>query len=121
MDTLEMKERNTIFYKKILIVMVAFLLTMSAIGCGVSKSDHEKIVKELEKANQEKASLSDQINQLKAENESLAQKVSNLESDNNTIRQENEDMKAKLASKKSAVKPKAKQKPAGQAKPPKNK
>ena len=115
-----MKEMNIMFYTKILIIMVAFMLTMSAIGCGVSKSDHEKIVKELEKATQDKAGLSDQINQLKAENESLAQKVSNLESDNNTLKQENEDMKAKLTAKKTAVKPAA-QKPAVQAKPPKKK
>ncbi|MDD5435088.1 MAG: hypothetical protein PH343_06640 [Nitrospira sp.] len=114
MDTIE---RKIMFYKKILIVMLAFTLTMSAIGCGVSKSDHEKIVKELEKANQDKAGLSDQINQLKAENESFAQKVSNLESDNNTLKQENEDMKAKLTAKKTAVKPAVQQKTSSQVKP----
>ena len=118
---MDMIKRNIMFYKKILIVMVALMLTMSAIGCGVSKSDHEKIVKELEKANQDKAGLSDQINQFKAENESLAQKVSNLESDNNTLKQENEDLKAKLTAKKTAVKPTTQQKPAVQAKPAKKK
>lgn len=101
---MEMTEKKIMIYKKILILMVAFTLTMSAIGCGVSKSDHEKIVKELEKANQDKAALSDQINQLKAESESIAQKVSKLESDNNTLLQENEGLKAKnTANKKPAV------------------
>lgn len=104
---MEMTGKKIMIYKKILILMVTFTLTISAIGCGVSKSDHEMIVKELEKANQDKAALSDQINQLKAENESLAQKVSNLESENNTLQLENEGLKAKPAAKKKpAVQPK---------------
>ena len=108
---MEMTEKKIMIYKKFLILMVALTLTMSAFGCGVSKSDHEKIVKELEKANQEKAALYDQINQFKAESESLAQKVSTLESENNTLQQENEGLKAKnTASKKTAVQPKAKKK-----------
>lgn len=108
---MEMTEKKIMIYKRILILMVAFTLTMSAFGCGVSKSDHEKIVKELEKANQDKAAFSDQINQLKAESESLAQKVSNLESENNTLQQEIAGLKAKnTASKKPAVQPKPKKK-----------
>ncbi len=106
------------FYKKFLVIIVAITLTMSAIGCGVPKADHEKIVKELEKANQEKTALTDQINQLKAENESVAQNVSKLESDLNALQQENEDLKTKLAAAlKRTPKP---AKPAVQPKPGKN-
>lgn len=97
MDNTNMIKMPIMFYKRFLVLIVALTLTMSAIGCGVSKSDHEKIVKELEKANQEKAALSDQINQLKAENESVAQNVSKIESDLNALQQENEDLKTKLA------------------------
>lgn len=111
MYMINMVRTNAMFYKKFLVVIVALSLTMSAIGCGVSKSDHEKIVKELEKANQEKAALSDQINQLKAENESVAQNVSKLESDLNAIRQENEDLKTKLAAAKKPAKPVVQPKP----------
>lgn len=101
-------ERKTMRYKILLVVLVTGILTMSTIGCGVPKSEHEKIVQELEKANQEKTALSDQINQLKAEKESLSQKYSQLEKELNTLRQENEDLKARLTAKKPAVQPKPK-------------
>lgn len=111
MDNKNMIKMHIMFYKRFLVLIVALTLTMSAIGCGVSKSDHEKIVKELEKANQEKAALSDQINQLKAENESVAQNVSKLESDLNALQQENEDLKTKLAAAKKPAKPAVQPKP----------
>ena len=85
--------RSRIFFA----VLLASILTLSAAGCGVPKDEHEKIVSELEKANQEKATLSDQVNKLKAEKEALSQKVSQLENDLNTLRQENEELKAKAA------------------------
>lgn len=96
--------------KIFLTILMVGILTISTIGCGVPKSEHEKIVKELEKANQEKTILSDQINQLKAENESLSQKVSQMEKELDTLRQENEGLKARLAAKKPAVQSKPKKK-----------
>lgn len=85
--------RSRIFFA----VLLIGILTMSAAGCGVPKNEHEKIVSELDKANQEKTALSDQISKLKGENESLSQKVMQSENDLNTLRQENEELKAKAA------------------------
>lgn len=101
-------ERGTMRYKMFLAVLMVGLLTMSTIGCGVPKSEHEKIVKELEKANQEKTTLSEQVNQLRSENESLSQKISQMNSELNTLRQQNEGLKAKLVAKKPAAQPKSK-------------
>lgn len=89
--------------RMLLFAIMVGVLTMSTIGCGVPKSEHEKIVQELEKANQEKATLSDQLNPLKTENESLSRKLSQKESEMNTLRQENEALKAKLSAKKPAA------------------
>ncbi len=107
-------ERDVMRSKIFLAIVMTGILTMSTMGCGVPKSEHEKIVQELDKANQEKATLSDQVNKLKAENESLSQKSSQLESELTTLKKENEDLKAKLSA--AATKKPAAQKPAAQPK-----
>ena len=90
-------------YRMFLAGFMLWVMTILAIGCGVPKSDHEKIVRELEKVNQEKMMLSDEINQLKGENGSLSKKVTQMENEVNTLRQENENLKAKQTAKKPVV------------------
>lgn len=84
-------------------MLMTGVLTMSTAGCGVPKSEHEKIVRELEKANQEKTTLSDQLNQLKVENESLNQKFTQSEKEITILQKEKEGLQARLAPKKSPV------------------
>lgn len=85
--------RLKIFFPALMVV----ILTLSTAGCGVPKSEHEKIVSELENANQEKTTLSDQVNKLKAEKEALSLKISQEENELSTLRQENEDLKVKMS------------------------
>lgn len=76
--------------------LIVSVITFMVAGCGVPKAEHEKIVKELQKANEEKATIS-------AERDRLSQQVTQLQAQIDTLRKENEGLKAKLAPKKQAI------------------
>ena len=97
-------------YKAYLAVLIASAVTMSLIGCGVPKTEHDKVVKALQQANQEKTTLADQFDKLKKEKDSLSQEVSQLQTQINTVQKENEMLKAKTGAKKPAAKTPAKKK-----------
>jgi peptidoglycan hydrolase CwlO-like protein len=86
-------------YQAFLTILMISALTVSLIGCGVPKTEHDKVVKSLEQANQEKATLTDQVGKLMKEKDSLSQQVAQLQ-------KENAEMKAKMT--KPAAKPAAK-------------
>jgi len=71
-------------------ILMTSALLLSLIGCGVPKTEHDKVVKALEQANQEKTNLASQVDQLVKEKDSLAQQVAQLQ-------KENADLKAKMA------------------------
>ena len=97
-------------YKAFVAVLIASAVTMSLIGCGVPKTEHDKVVKALQQATQEKTTLADQFDKLKKEKDSLSQEVSQLQTQINTLQKENEMLKAKAGSKKPAAKTPAKKK-----------
>ena len=97
-------------YKAFVAVLIASAVTMSLIGCGVPKTEHDKVVKALQQAQQEKTSLTDQFDKLKKEKDSLSQEVSQLQTQINTLQKENQMLKAKAGSKKPAAKAPAKKK-----------
>jgi len=84
-------------YKAFVAVLIASAVTMSLIGCGVPKTEHDKVVKALLQANQEKTALTDQFDKLKKEKDSLSQEVSQLQTQINTLQKENQSLKAKKA------------------------
>ena len=75
-------------------------LGLSLSACGVPKEEHEKVVKELQQANDEKTTLREQMDQMKKENDSLSRKVAQLEGEIGKLKKENDELKAKLAPKK---------------------
>jgi cell division protein FtsB len=74
--------------KTFLSAVVSVALAAALIGCGVPKTEHDKVVKALEQANQEKANLTTQVDKLMKEKDSLSQQVAQLQ-------KEAEAMKAK--------------------------
>lgn len=95
---------------KLFLTALIFSLGLSLIACGVPKEEHEKVVKELQQANQEKTTLGEQLDQVKKEKDSLTQKASQLQAEVSKLQKENVELKAKLAPKKPAQKPPAKKK-----------
>ena len=74
--------------KTFLTAVFSVALAAALIGCGVPKTEHDKVVKALEQANQEKTNLTGQMDKLMKEKESLSQQVAQLQ-------KEVADMKAK--------------------------
>jgi cell division protein FtsB len=87
---IRMKKGWIMRYRIALAILMASAVTVSLIGCGVPKTEHDKVVKALEQANQEKINLASQVDQLTKEKDSLAQQVAQLQ-------KENADLKAKTA------------------------
>jgi len=85
------------------ICAVTSLSIVVLVGCGVPKSEHEKVVKELDEANQEKMVLIDQLDQASADNELASQKVTQLQSEVDALKKENEGLKVKLSPSKMAA------------------
>lgn len=75
-------------HKTFLAVAFVLAVTVALIGCGVPKTEHDKVVKALEQANMEKANLTSQIDKLTKEKDSLSQQVAQLQ-------KEIEELKAK--------------------------
>lgn len=95
---------------KLFLTALILSLGLSLIACGVPQEEHEKVVKGLQQANQEKTTLGDQLGQVKKEKDSLTQKVSQLQAEVSELQNENAELKAKLAPKKPAQKAPAKKK-----------
>ena len=95
-------------YKAYLTVLIASAVTASLIGCGVPKTEHDKVVKALQQAQQEKTALADQLDKVRKEKDSLSQQVAQLQNQINTVQKENEALKGKAAPKKPAAKAPAK-------------
>jgi peptidoglycan hydrolase CwlO-like protein len=89
---------------KLFLTALILGLGLSLMACGVPKEEHEKVVKELQQANQDKTTLTEQMDQMKKEKDSLSQKVASLEAEIGKLKKENEELKAKLAPKKPAPK-----------------
>lgn len=97
-------------YKTFLAALIVSAVALSLIGCGVPKTEHEKVVKQLEQANQEKTALSSELDKMKSEKEALSKQVAGLQNKINTLQKENRELKAKLAPKKPAAKAPTKKK-----------
>lgn len=95
-------------YKAMLAVLIISAVTASLIGCGVPKSEHDKIVKQLEQTNKEKTVLADQATTLTKEKEALSKQVADLQNQVSALRKENDEFRAKLGLKKPAAKAPAK-------------
>ena len=95
-------------YKTVVALLILSAVTLSLIGCGVPKTEHEKVVKELEQVTQEKTTLSDQLDKVTKEKEALSQQIGQLQNQINALKKENGQLKAKLAPKKPAKKAPAK-------------
>ena len=104
-------------HKAFLAVLIASAVTASLIGCGVPKTEHDKVVKALQQAQQEKTALADQLDKVRKEKDSLSQQVAQLQNQINTLQKENDALKGKTAPKKPAAKAPAKApaKPAAKA------
>lgn len=83
-----------------LAVVAAATLIISS--CGVPKSEHEKVVKELQQ-------VTDQLDQARKQNDQDQQKLTQLQGQVDALKKENDDLKAKAA-KKPAAKSTAKKK-----------
>jgi peptidoglycan hydrolase CwlO-like protein len=88
-------------HKTFLAVAFVLAVAVSVMGCGVPKTEHDKVVKALEQANQEKADLTGQIDKLTKEKDSLSQQVAQLQKENEELK-----TKAKPAAKKAPAKKK---------------
>ncbi len=97
-------------YKTVVTLLIISAVALSLVGCGVPKTEHEKVVKELEQVKQETTTLSDQLGKVTKEKEALSQQIGQLQNQISTLRKENEELKAKLAPKKPAKKAPAKKK-----------
>lgn len=82
----------------LLVVAAASMLSVAA--CGVPKSEHEKIVHELEQVNQEVQTLNEQLSQTAKDKEAAQQQLAQLQSSVRALQKDNEALKAKLAGKK---------------------
>lgn len=89
-------------------VLIVAAVTFMVAGCGVPKAEHEKIVKELQKANEEKSAISAKYDKLNQEKDSLFQQITQLQAKIDTLHKENEKLKGKQAPKKPAQKAPAK-------------
>lgn len=95
-------------YRMFLAALIVSIITFISVGCGVPKTEHGKVVKELQKVNEEKAAISAKVDKLNQEKDSLVQQVSQLQAQVDTLRKENEKLKGKQAPKKPAQKGPAK-------------
>lgn len=84
--------------------LAAVLAVISLAGCGVSQADHEKIVKELDLVNQEKATLNEALEATQKENASANQQIAQLQNQNLFLAKENQDLKTRLTSGSSPMK-----------------
>lgn len=91
--------------------MVITGVTAGLIGCGVPKSEHEKIVQELQQAKQEMTSQTEMAAALTQEKESLSKQVADLQNQIGALKKENETLKGKLSPRKPASKTPAKTTP----------
>lgn len=85
-------------YRPIFLSLMAAVLVLPLLSCGVPKTEHDKVLKALEEANQEKVEFAAEIDKITKEKESLSQQVAQL-------RTENEQLKAKKAPKPAASVP----------------
>lgn len=97
-------------YKTHITTFIMFAMILSLVGCGVPKNEHEKVVKELEKANEQKATLSDQLDKAVKEKEVFSGQVADLQNQVSALQKENEGLKAKHAVKGQAPKTSSKKK-----------
>jgi len=97
-------------YKTHITTFIMFAMILSLVGCGVPKTEHEKVVKELEKANEQKATLTDQLDKVVKEKESLSGQIADLQKQVSTLQKENEGLKVKRPSKGQAPKTSSKKK-----------
>lgn len=68
------------------LTLLVSTLLLTAAGCGVPKTEHEKIVTQLSQVGEEMAALSDQLERVNRERAALAQRVTLLEEENRALR-----------------------------------
>ena len=95
-----------------LFTLAIWVVAGLALSACVSKSEHEKIVSELQQVNQEKSAISDKLTEATQQKDDMSRKMAMLDERIAALQKENEALKAKEPVKKSAAaKPAAKKAP----------
>ena len=72
--------------------IIAIAVSLTLAGCIVPKSEHDKVVKELQKAKQDMAMMSETA---KKDRDAMMQQVTQLQGEVAVLKKENESLKSK--------------------------